>query len=315
VKALILTEGGDNIGLGHVTRCTAIYQGLLAKGIDVRMIINGDDIVKKVLDDIDCTICDWSSDSEQLFNMLDGVGAVLIDSYLADKDAYSWISKAVESCFYIDDFNRIEYPKGVVLNASLDSAYLDYQQRDDITYLLGREYVILRKPFWSVGEKTINKEVKSVMITFGGLDYSKLADDVSGIVKKVFAQAEIDVVDPKKCFMSASQVRDLMIKTDICICAGGQTTYELARCGVPTIGVCLADNQLVNLEGWQREGFMDYIGRCDDGDMQEKLTTALKNIMPQSERKKRSQVGQRSIGGNGVVSIAEKLVSLSEVNR
>ena len=50
---------------------------------------------------------------------------------------------------------------------------------------------------------------------------------------------------------------NLMLKSDICISGGGQTTYELARVGVPTIGICLAENQKNNLMGWKSLGFIE----------------------------------------------------------
>ncbi len=43
-------------------------------------------------------------------------------------------------------------------------------------------------------------------------------------------------------------MRDVMLSSDVAISAGGQTLYELARTGTPTVAVSVADNQKKNVE-------------------------------------------------------------------
>jgi RimJ/RimL family protein N-acetyltransferase len=47
-----------------------------------------------------------------------------------------------------------------------------------------------------------------------------------------------------------------MLKCDLTISAAGQTTYELARLGMPTIAVGVAENQKYNVQGWREIGFI-----------------------------------------------------------
>ena len=49
MKVYILTEGGYDIGIGHVTRCLSLYQAFEVKGIKPFFIINGDETVKDLL--------------------------------------------------------------------------------------------------------------------------------------------------------------------------------------------------------------------------------------------------------------------------
>ena len=46
MNVVILTEGGKDIGFGHVTRCSSIYQAFEQFHIVPKFIINGDDSVK-----------------------------------------------------------------------------------------------------------------------------------------------------------------------------------------------------------------------------------------------------------------------------
>ena len=45
-----------------------------------------------------------------------------------------------------------------------------------------------------------------------------------------------------------------MLSVDLAITAGGQTTYELARCGVPMIMIEVVSNQQGNIRGFNELG-------------------------------------------------------------
>ena len=42
MKVIILTEGGKDIGFGHITRCMSLYQAFEEKGIKSQFIVNAD---------------------------------------------------------------------------------------------------------------------------------------------------------------------------------------------------------------------------------------------------------------------------------
>jgi spore coat polysaccharide biosynthesis predicted glycosyltransferase SpsG len=52
LKVKILTEGGKDIGLGHISRCLSLFDELLKRKISSELIINGDvkiNIIKNVI--------------------------------------------------------------------------------------------------------------------------------------------------------------------------------------------------------------------------------------------------------------------------
>jgi len=91
---------------------------------------------------------------------------------------YTEVSKIAPTMIYLDDNKRLDYPKGIVVNGSIYAQKLQYQKRRDVTYLLGTEYLPLRKEFWRAGRKAIKREVASIMVTFG-------SDDPRGMTWKV----------------------------------------------------------------------------------------------------------------------------------
>lgn len=49
MNVFILTEGGKDAGLGHITRCISIYQAFEKVGIQAKLIVNGDEAVQDLL--------------------------------------------------------------------------------------------------------------------------------------------------------------------------------------------------------------------------------------------------------------------------
>lgn len=303
MKVLILSEGGSDIGFGHITRCISLYQAFKEKGASPEFVVNGDTTIKDLLKDKNYRIFNWLEEKDKLFEIIEEADIVTMDSYLAKKFLYDKISRMTDGrLLMVDDYNRLEYPKGIIVNPTIYGDSLSYSQKNSVDYLLGKDYIILRKEFWGVSEKKINKEVKNILITFGGINHSDLARGIVNYLKNKF-DFHFYVVDARKNKLTAKEMLNLMLKADICISGGGQTTYELARVGVPTIGICFAENQRLNLKSWQKKGFIEYVGWYNDRDLLKKIVGVINKLIPYRERIRRSKVGRNCIDGKGVERI------------
>ena len=49
LRIYIITEGGRDIGIGHITRCISLCQAFEERGIKPEFVVNGDDIVEDLL--------------------------------------------------------------------------------------------------------------------------------------------------------------------------------------------------------------------------------------------------------------------------
>jgi UDP-2,4-diacetamido-2,4,6-trideoxy-beta-L-altropyranose hydrolase len=300
MKVVILTEAGQSIGFGHLTRCIGLYQGFKEKGVDVEIVVNADSSVDFLLKGIKYKKFDWLRKMEDTFKSLKKVDIVIIDSYLTDFDFYKEVSEIVKIPVYIDDYKRLDYPRGLVINPSIYGDKLDYPKKEGVRYLLGKKYIILRKKFWNVPKKKINKHIKNVLITFGGTNQQDLAKTIAKYLEDKFS-FNISIVDPNKNF-TAKDMLKLMLEADICISGGGQTTYELARVGVPTIGICFAENQLNNLKFGEKEGYLKFIGWYDDKNLLIKIVNGVKSLNFY-KLVHMSRSGRKSVDGKGVLRI------------
>jgi len=309
MKIFILTEGGKKIGFGHITRCVALAQGFKAKDANCKFIINGDDSVTDFLPKSRYEIFNWITNSDKLFKQIKEAGIVIIDSYLADKELYEQISEILGgSLVIIDDCKRLDYPKGVIVNPSIYGDTLDYTSQDGVEYLLGKDYIILRKEFWPDCKKIINEEVKNILVTLGGMNNQKILDDITRCLNNKF-NFNITRVNYSQDKFTARQMIELMQKADVCISAGGQTLNELARIGVPTIGVCMADNQEKHLEARAKLGFIEYAGWHNDLSLLGKIELAIEKMVPLSMRQKMSDAAKAGIDGQGAQRIADYILN------
>jgi len=331
VKVFILTEGGKNIGLGHITRCTSIYEAFEEIGVPLQLIVNGDETVGDLLKDKNCKVFDWLNERETLLATVKNADIVFIDSYLADCDLYETISNMTKTAVYIDDDVRLDYPRGFVLNGAVLAEQMPYPKRKEVTYLLGAQYAPLRKEFWDVPAKLIRDNLETVMITFGGADIRNvtpkvlklLTDACPEVLKKVIIAksfrniAEIERLKDNNTkliyYPNAAEMKKVMLESDIAIAAGGQTLYELARIGVPTIGICVAENQSQNIEGWRKSGFLKYVGWYSDENLSEKIVKAVNEFMSYAERVERSEMGRNYVDGKGTKRIIRESIKKAKV--
>ncbi len=266
----IFTEAGDAIGFGHLTRCLALYEKINSKSINVKIIINGENFEKNLFN-IDYEKKDWR-DIEYLSKTLNKNDYAIIDSYLADKEIYNFVSLRCKKVLYIDDNMRINYPKGIVVNPSIYSKKLPYLRNEDIEYLLGKDYIILRKEFLTPSNRIKSGKVKNVLVTLGGTDPRNLTPKVIKILKEIDSNINIKVivgngfenleeiekqVDSKvKLFfnLKAQEMKEAMENSDFVISACGQTIYELLALKIPFLPIIVIDNQINNGNGLLKLG-------------------------------------------------------------
>lgn len=267
----IFTEALQTTGLGHLGRCTALAEILVEKGEKVNIILDTDGIELSVTQEIPIKKYNWKNLNDLInFFYQYSTDIAIVDSYLANIRIFEEIQKRVELLICIDDTNRITYPKAsTILNPGLGGQFIQYDiNRNKI--LTGSEYILLRKPFreeFSMAD--VKEKIGSIFLSVGGSDSLNLIPDMLKILnqdeysswkKEVLVGPGFHNIDEIKSLASentqlhfglnARQIRELMLSVDIAITAGGQTTYELAKCGVPMIIIKTIENQSGNVQGF-----------------------------------------------------------------
>lgn len=267
-RVVIFTEGGDNIGFGHITRCSALYEELLERKIEIVFVVYGKNI-EDILKGKNYINHDWKS-KEFLQSFLKKNDYIIIDSYLADLDIYEYISNNTSKCMYIDDNNRLKYPKGIILNPVLYED-LEYDTKNPI--LRGKDYIIIRKEFLEE-IKPLEKEY-DILITLGGTDIRNLTPKLIKILEEIDSNFKVAIVIGKafdnkeeverlktekiSLFynVNASEMRDLILKSKFVICGCGQSINEMLILKANFLPILIADNQLNDYYFLIKKGWYD----------------------------------------------------------
>jgi len=317
-KAFIFTEGGSRVGFGHIVRCLALKDALNLQGISTKLIVNVDSLAKKQFaGQIDIAL-NWIERIGRVKKLLNRDCIAIIDSYQAHVHTYRIISRRSSITVYFDDFARLNYPPGIVINGAVNAEQLAYPASNGMTYLLGSRYVHLRRVFLNAPNRTTRQSIRDVLITFGGMDQSVFINKMLRRLTNRHPEWRFHVITSSEfCSrvdgrnnvsyyraLKASQIKNLMLQCDVAISGGGQTTNELAVCGLPMIGICFAENQKRTLQGWKKEGVLLFVGNHNNKTISGRVESALQRLSF-FKRSNMALKGQRLVDGCGARNTAK----------
>ena len=332
----IRTDMNEKIATGHVMRCLSIADALKEQGEEVCFIL-ADEQAENLIQSrgyesiiLHTVWNDMDSEIPKLLTVIERykVTKILIDSYQVTLKYLTELKKNVQ-IMYIDDLNMFCYPVDVIVcYANYWSKIYNRQNDASTTFLLGTQYVPLRKAFWNCKRKQITNEAGRLLLLSGGTDpYDFLGQTLKVLNIQMFQH--IDVICGRyytnykwlydkyeknskvSIYKNVSDVEKYMKDADIAVSAGGTTLYELCACGTPTISYSFVDNQLDNVKQFAFDGVIDYAGdlRCEN------VTKNVINLIEQYQkdietRKQRSQKMEKLVDGKGAIRLACKLINI-----
>ena len=327
MRVFIITEGGKDYGFGHVARCSSIYQAFMKWGIKPKFLINGDISVSSILSNIDFELLNWLED----ISFLNSSDIVIIDSYKGSVELFEEISKKVFLTVFFDDNNLIKYPSGFVINGLINADSLNYSQKN-IRYLLGSKFTPLRADFWHVEKLKINDDIENILVTMGGNDLRDLTPKILDLLnnnlpdvnKKVIISDSFENVSEIESFKNdlveliyspdSNEMLNSMANVDLAISSSGQTLYELACVGVPTIAIGIIDNQKDNIQNWQNLGFIEYAGCWNNKNLLNNILRKIEFLKEKNIRYDKQLKGIQSIDGRGSLRIVKSILNDFYIN-
>jgi UDP-2,4-diacetamido-2,4,6-trideoxy-beta-L-altropyranose hydrolase len=328
------TDGGAQIGLGHVRRCLSLAKSLRHVGEESFFILQGTPEVCRFVEAAGFQAMLITPNEDDLATTLQTIGklaatTLVLDSYdLRTEYFYSLIKSGVK-LVAIDDLADRELPVHLLINGSISGKDLRYHCLEETRFLLGPDYVLLRPDFSIRKKREIANKISRVLISVGGSDPFKLTPRLMQWVNNTLGDVTMDVViGPffQNESMDSAEVNklggrvvlhhdpqniySLMAASDLALCGGGQTTYELAATGTPAVAVRVANNQTINLQGLESAGVLVWAGDVSDPTLEEKVYQAIESVKPVQSRQKISGRGQNLIDGKGANRAAQAIDEL-----
>lgn len=322
----IRVDGNSEIGFGHLMRMKALAREFSKLGAEVIFLSRNPENVEgyRTLQ-LDCQTCD--EEDLLIEDMLIKTQAemLIIDSYDYTPERLDRAGQLDLVSVYVDDLNRYPFNTDLVVNGNLYAPGLHYRGRAKL--FLGTKYLLMREEFARASLRSLNPNVEQVLITCGAADRENITPGMLRVLKSykhfedlhwhvaigpVFQNtAEIEALarDCSNVSLHHNPVmRKLMSFCDISISAAGSTTYELAACGVPSLLVIVADNQVRLAQEAQQQGLAFNLGWHHELDTT-RLYSALDRLLHNPAlRETMSRRGQESIDGRGAQRVANTLL-------
>jgi len=213
---------------------------------------------------------DWRSDVECSLSILRGLGRIdwlVLDHYGLGKKWEEKVRPFVDKIMVIDDLANRNHDCDLLLDQNLCD---DMETRYDALVpgncfkLLGPRFALLRPEFLEARKASgrRNGEVECILISFGGSDLSNQTekaieamrtlrrpdialDVVVGASNPHKEQIESICVATPACsyHCQVSYMGELMSRAELCIGAGGSSTWERCCLGLPSVTIVVAENQ------------------------------------------------------------------------
>ncbi len=336
----IRADANNKIATGHVMRCMAIAKQIEALG-EPCTFLSADDNAKEMIEENGfnflCLNTNWEDldqETEVLVSLIQErkIKVLLVDSYFVTQNYLDKLSNSTK-VVYMDDIHRFPYPVHTVIHYGIFDKEYTYDKsntNDKQQYLLGCDYIPLREEF---KQKTApNREnISDILITTGGTDPFNLAGNlikrlkdsglhlhvVSGKLNTHYKEL-VDLStqnDYVSVYTNIKNMSELMINCDVAISAAGTTLYELCACGVPTISVSFADNQISGAKELDRRDIIKYAGDLRTGleGCLDKIETILQTWEKNKKlRKEKRDKMQALVDGNGAMRIAAYCLNLQK---
>ncbi len=225
------------------------------------------------------------------------VTACVVDHYQLGQ-AWEAAVTAYAPVLALDDLDRPHASRWLLDQNHYADAQARYQAGCDenVKRLLGPSFALLRSEFARarLQAQVRDGDIRHVLVFLGGVD----ADNITALALKAIDQGlspsvQVTVItgashpnlpglqvwcahrDNVDLHVQVSDITPYLLAADLAIGAGGSSTWERCACGLPTVAICLADNQReVILEG-ASAGFLwgiDHVPSCTE------LATVLKAL-------------------------------------
>ncbi len=331
------TTASKRIGFGHLRRCLTLAGELRARvgtASQIRFWIDGDASALAVVEirgfEAQLVVGPEPTTTAGLIRATK-IETVIADSYDIQSEAFSAWRPLLRGLVALDDLGDRFLDVDVVVNGSPHAARLRYRTGSGSTLFLGPQFALLTSSYRTLPLHSAQSEVSRVLVTLGGADPRGSTAKIVEAVRRALPAVHLDVVvgplfgpmpdldqaakqDPVRLRVhrELDDLSALMAEADLAVSGGGQTLYELAASGVPTVAICLADNQKDNIAALSMISLLS-VGSLEAASANSFLPVeqvCRRLATDQTLRANMSHTGQALIDGGGAERIADMILKL-----
>ena len=263
---LFVVTGNNKVGLGHVYNTLLVANDILNH--QITFLVDKDS--KMAYEKISSK--NYPVLIQKFINIIDDIKEINPDLVINDQldtslDYIQQLNKLNIKTVNFEDLGEGSKSADLVINAI-------YPEKQVLkNHYFGHSYFILRDEFLYSNQKIIEKDVKNILITFGGVDPNNYTKKVIDSIYDHCIDNNINItviagfgyegynsltkyknLDIKK---NVSNISKYMINADLIFTSAGRTTYEIASIGTPSIVLAQNERELTHFFASSEFGFLN----------------------------------------------------------
>ena len=264
------TVGKMQLGMGHVYRCLTLAYKLTGHEISFVLDRDSDIGIEKIREsNFPIEIVNDERELEEILK--EKRPDILVNDILDTQVSYmTMVSKYARRVINFEDVG----PGAKYADAVINALYEKGEKLHNEYY--GSKYFCIRDEFLEEEPREFSKEVKNILVIFGGADPSNLTSRMYEICKKLHGEFE-DINfhfllgfayphkneikdDPKNnihVYIDVKRVSSYMNRMDLAVTSQGRTVYELASMGVPSVVLAQNEREAEHVFAGIQNGFIN----------------------------------------------------------
>lgn len=333
MKVLFRADASVEIGSGHVMRCLTLADLLRRNGAEVCFVCKDlPGAARELLTDSGMSSF-WlpgqlpegeAADLHALRSVLPQSTVfdwVVVDHYGLGKEWETDAKCLAKRVLAIDDLTNRSHDVDLLLNQNLFADAAAYQSLvpDETVLLLGPRFAMLRDEFSTTCVRDHPSRASRVLLNFGGSDPTgETVKSMLALQRLAFTEVTViaGAANPKfediaymaspqwRVYRHTNDMAKWMCWADVAIGATGSSAWERCALGLPTVGVAVAENQLLIGEALAKAGAIEYLGPSMSvtvDDLAQALDACCNNVIL---RRTMSMLGQELVDGRGAGRVA-----------
>ncbi len=273
MKIVIITDGNNTLGMGHVYQSMTLADSILKrtnKNTEIIFLTKSNSDIIELLKKTKCPVSGYLND-ELIFNALTTIQP---DHIIFDKlDVSPELAKKIKECLkakltIFTNLTEANNFADITVLADIGSDFQNIYKKNEVTgqiNFFGPKYWILRPEFYEYKKKTVSlKAIKNIMLIFGGADPCNISSGVLNELLKqkislnitlvlgaafehhkelqVILQNNYSSLSTVKVTEKITNVAEVMSRSDLVFASPGLSFFEALAVGTPAI--CFHQNEL-----------------------------------------------------------------------
>lgn len=259
---------------------------------------------------------------------------LIVDHYSLDARWEKTLRKYADQIMVVDDLANREHDCDLLLDQNYfrepEKRYKGFLPEHCDT-LLCPKYALLRPAFCQARKfcRMRGNVISRVLVYFGGND----PDNLTGLALEALSDKNLNhllvdaVIGPNnphqeklenlveqrpgtRLHVQPENFTELMLRADLCIGAGGTTTWERLCLGLPSLVITVAENQEEFTKDLDKDGYVKWLGRKQDVSLA-KIKSCLQAEVDKPQSDELFSNSPLPVDGLGVMRVAEKIIPTS----